>query len=71
MSSEVTSARQYSVNLPQGGLEAPCKLTFTVPPKEINKLHKLLSCADFKELCVYTKLHGKFYANIIFWYIRL
>jgi len=47
--SEVTSARQYSADLLQGGMEDPCKLTFTAPSKEINKLCKLLSLADFKE----------------------
>jgi len=29
--SEVTGARQYSADLPQGGMEVPCKLTFTAP----------------------------------------
>ena len=33
----------------QGSMEVPCKLIFTVPSKEINKLHKLLCRADFKE----------------------
>jgi len=28
---EVTGARQYSTDLPQGGMEVPCKLTFTAP----------------------------------------
>ena len=49
-SCEVTGARQYSADLSQGGMEVPCKLTFTAPLKEIDKLHKLLSHADFKEI---------------------
>ena len=48
-SCEVTGARQYSADLSQGTMEVPCKLTFTVPLKEIDKLHKLLPRADFKE----------------------
>jgi len=47
--SEVTGTRQYSADLPQGGMEVPCKLTFTASSKKINKLHKLLSLADFKQ----------------------
>ena len=38
-SCEVTGARQYSADLSQGGMEVPCKLTFTAPSKEIDKLH--------------------------------
>ena len=38
----VTGTRRYSVDLPQGGLEIPCKLIFTAKPSEINKLRKLL-----------------------------
>jgi len=38
----VTGTRRYSVDLPQGGLEIPCKLIFTAKPREINKLRKLL-----------------------------
>ena len=49
ISCEITGARQYSADLSQGGMEVPCKLIFTAPSKEINKLHKLLHCADFKE----------------------
>ena len=47
-SCEVTGAK-YSVDLSQGGMEVPCKLTFTAPSKEIDKLHKLLPRTDFKE----------------------
>ena len=53
-SCEVTGARQSSADLSQGGMEIPCKLTFTVPLKEIDKLHKLLSRADFKEISFLT-----------------
>ena len=49
ISCEVTGARQYSADLSQGGMEVPCKLIFTAPSKEIDKLHKLLCRADFKE----------------------
>ena len=45
----MTGARQYSADLSQGGMEVPCKLTFTAPSKEIDKLCKLLLRADFKE----------------------
>ena len=41
ISSEVTGARQYSVDLPQVDLDVPCKLTFTVPKK------RLTSCTKF------------------------
>lgn len=34
----VTGSRQYSEDLPQGGLEVPCSLLFTGKAKEINKL---------------------------------
>ena len=53
-SCEVTGARQYSADLSQGGMEVPCKLTFTVPSKEIDKLHKLLPRANFKEISFFT-----------------
>ena len=36
----VTSGRQYSNDLPQGGLEIPCILKFTGQAKEIKKLIK-------------------------------
>ena len=49
MSCEVTGVRHYSSDLPQGGLEVPCKLTFTASPKEIAKLKKLLSPAPSNE----------------------
>ena len=53
---EVTGARQYSADLSQGGMEVPCKLTFTAPLKEIDKLHiiTLLPRADFKEISFLT-----------------
>ena len=37
----VTGRRRYSSDLPQGGLEIPCKLTFEGEAKEIKKLLKL------------------------------
>ena len=36
----VIGSRRYSVDLPQGGLEIPCILTFKSEPKEIQKLKK-------------------------------
>ena len=38
-----------SDDLSQDGMEVPCKLSFTMPSKEI----KLLPCADFKEQVPY------------------
>ena len=37
----VTGPRRYSADLPQGGLEIPCKLLFTAKAREIDKLHTL------------------------------
>ena len=42
---EVTGNRQYSRDLPQGGLELPCKLTFSNSSKEIAKVKRLLQSA--------------------------
>ena len=39
----VTGSRQYSSDLPQGGLEVPCKLTFTGEKKYVMKIEKLLN----------------------------
>ena len=36
-SCKVSGARQYSADLSQGGMEVPCKLTFTAASKEIDK----------------------------------
>ena len=36
----VTGRREYSADLPQGGLEIPCSLVFKATPKEILKLKK-------------------------------
>ena len=40
---EVTSTRRYSEDLPQGGLEIPCKFTFSGELKDVGKLKRLLS----------------------------
>ncbi len=40
---DVTGTRCYSGDLPQGGLEIPCKLTFRGEPKVVRKLKTLLS----------------------------
>jgi len=34
----VTGSKRYSADIPQGGLEVPCKLLFKALPKEIQKL---------------------------------
>ena len=39
----VTDGRRYSVDLPQGGLEIPCKLIFNGKHEEIEKLKCLLA----------------------------
>ena len=39
---QVTGRRKYSTDLPQGGLEIPCLLTFEGKAKEIKKLIELL-----------------------------
>lgn len=36
----VTGGRRYSADLPQGGLEIPCKLHFEGKSKEITKVKK-------------------------------
>ena len=41
----ITGVRQYSNDLPQGGLEVPCRLKFSASSKEINKIIKLLLLA--------------------------
>ena len=35
---KVTGERRYSIDLPQGGLEVPCKLLFAGKPKDIKNL---------------------------------
>ena len=44
----VSGERQYSWDLPQGGLEVPCTLNFFGPCKEIEKIKRLivLACTD-------------------------
>ena len=39
----ITGTRQYSADLPQGGLEIPCVLTFEGDKKEVMKIRKLIS----------------------------
>ena len=38
----VIGTRRYSVDLPKGGLEIPCKLLFTAKACEVDKQHTLL-----------------------------
>ena len=40
---EISGSRQYSADLPQGGLELPCRLIFSGSAKEISKLENLLN----------------------------
>ncbi len=42
MSATLTDGRQYSRDLPQGGLEVPCVLTFRGESKYVEKIKKLL-----------------------------
>ena len=44
----VTGSRHYSVNLPKGGLEVPCRLQFKDNEKAINKIKPLLQNAPPK-----------------------
>ena len=39
----ITGTRQYSADLPQGGLEIPCVLTFEGDKNEVMKVRKLIS----------------------------
>ena len=41
----VTGSRRYSQDLPQGGLEIPCMLTFRGEAKDIEKIRKLVRYA--------------------------
>ena len=47
---EVIGSRQFSTDLPQGGLEIPCKLTFRGPTKYLEKVRKLLRSAIVSKL---------------------
>ena len=42
----VTGSRRYSQDLPQGGLEIPCMLTFRGEAKDIEKIRKIASTHD-------------------------
>ena len=46
ISCEITGQRKYSRDLPQGGLEVPCVLTFKGDEKEIKKLMQLFTVKD-------------------------
>ncbi len=39
------SSRRYSADLPQGGLEVPCTLTFVVSVKDVRKGERLVRSA--------------------------
>ena len=52
ISCEVTGTRHKSSNLPQGGLEIPCKLIFAGAAREICKVQKLLQLAQSSGLKV-------------------
>ena len=42
----VSRSRQYSADLPQGGLEIPCTLIFNALPKEMKKLKRHLPAEE-------------------------
>ena len=43
ISCRVTGGKRYSEDLPQGGLEVPCKLTLTEARRDIDKAMMLLA----------------------------
>lgn len=43
---EVTGSRKFSSDLPQGGLEIPCKWIFKGIARDISKVKKLFAAAD-------------------------
>ena len=45
MKIQTTGGRRYSADLPQGGLEIPCKITFEGVGKNVQKVKKLISAA--------------------------
>uniref|UniRef100_A0A1X7USE7 HIRAN domain-containing protein n=1 Tax=Amphimedon queenslandica TaxID=400682 RepID=A0A1X7USE7_AMPQE len=47
---EITSSRQHSHDLPQGGLEVLCSLTFHGDQETISKVQKLLKDAPLEEV---------------------
>ena len=49
ISCEVIGHRQYSLDLPQGGLDVPCRLTFTGIQEDIEKVKKLLEKAPIEK----------------------
>ncbi len=50
ISCQITGRRQRSVDLPQGGLEVPCALTFVGQSKDIKKVKKLVELAPAKSI---------------------
>ena len=53
--------RRYSADLPQGGLEIPCTLTFTGKEEELLKVHSLLnnySENNYSVCCNVTLVHS-------------
>ena len=45
MKIETTGGRRYSADLPQGGLEISCTITFEGVRKDVQKVKKLISAA--------------------------
>ena len=45
MKIQTTGGRRYSADLPQGGLEIPCTITFEGVGKDVQKVKKLISAA--------------------------
>ena len=50
ISCQVTGRRRHSADLPQGGLEVPCTLTFVGQSQDINNVRKLVSLAPAKSI---------------------
>ena len=52
----ITGRRLYSRDLPQGGMEIPCKYRFVGSPKELNKVESCLHGQTYKGLLLFTGL---------------
>ena len=55
ISCEIIGRRKYSSDLPQGGLEIPCKLSFTGPAKYVDKV-KQVGLKNLQNLLIQAKL---------------
>ena len=64
----VTGRREYSADLPQGGLEIPCSLVFKAIPKEILKLKKMWKNNGFSHLYTVTLIILRNRATVTLYY---